>query len=159
MNILKLLAFKLLVPLTIFLQLGDAMAFFTKNTMFSAVQGTVTLNGVKLENAEVTQTYEWAWDNELVFAKTRSDSEGRFIFDRLEKSPGLSRFLPHEPVIIQTIKIIYLGNEHIAWKYTKHDYEEGGELGTNIIEITCELTDEPILQGDVYGICRFSKNK
>jgi hypothetical protein len=131
---------------------GDAMGFFGSNVLFSAVQGQVTLNGQPVSGAEVVRHYRWAWNKSEGNETVRTDAHGHFAFGAEKKSGGMSGLLPHEPVIFQEIVIRHDGREYIAWQYTKHNYDDRGELRGKAIDLLCELSQPAVDNGTYFGL-------
>lgn len=130
-----------------------AMSIFSENVMFSEVVGVVTLNNVPVSNVEVEQYYRWSWDDKKEVDNITTNENGVFKFEKKLKRGGVSTLIPHEPVIFQQITIKYNGNEYIAWQYTKHNYEENGELKGKQINMMCELSNKPVEHEGYVGIC------
>lgn len=129
------------------------MSIFGKNVLFSDVKGQVVLNGKPVSGAEVERSYEWAWNHSKGTEKTQTDQNGRFVFASITQSGGLSGLLPHEPVVFQEITIRHNGQEYVAWQYTKHNYENNGELKGKPLDLYCELSKAPTDNGNYFGIC------
>lgn len=134
-----------------------AVSIFSNNVMCSKVSGAVFLNGVPVENAEIERYYRWGWDDKKEVDKTNTDKNGGFELPLLEKSPGMSRLVPHEPVIFQQITINYKGETFIAWQHTKHNYDENGELKGSPLVFSCELSKKPEEHDGYVGICTINK--
>lgn len=124
--------------------------------LFSAVEGTVYLNGQPASGVEVEQAYHWHWKNEQRTVSTRTAADGTFSLPALTGQSFTSRFLPHEPVIGQRITLRHQGREHKAWVFTKHNYDALGEVAGRELVFRCELSDEPMAhpETETFGICR-----
>lgn len=133
-----------------------AMAFSNTLHLFSAVEGTVYLNGQPVSGVEVQQAYHWHWKNEQRTVSTRTDANGTFSLPAITGQSFTSRFLPHEPVIGQRITLRYQGREHKAWVFTRHNYDALGEVAGRELVFSCELSDEPVAhpETETFGICR-----
>lgn len=132
---------------------GSAMGLFTSLVLFSPVSGVVLKDGAPVEEAEIRQELR-LFDEKLPVQRALSDSSGRFHFAIVERRAGLSRIVPHEPVITQTIIITYAGKEYEAWIHTKNSYELNSELDGHPLRLQCELSREPDFEGKHYGICK-----
>jgi hypothetical protein len=132
-----------------------AMSLFSKLTIFSEVKGTISIGGKPVVGADVERAFHSTLRDEKQTDHATSDVTGRFSFPKIIRTPSLLGLLPHEPVIGQKITIRYLGKEYLAWQFTKHNYDDNGELAGKQIDITCELTNAPTNHGDVYGVCTF----
>lgn len=133
--------------------LERAMSFARNFFLFSEVQGVVLDKGKPVQDAEVERIYNWGWKDVTKQEKTTTDQEGRFHFNPVVESTFFGSILPHEPVITQKILIRYQGIDYKAWMFTKHNYEENGELNGRPIHLICNLDSEPSFKDDVFGIC------
>lgn len=131
------------------------MAFSKTYYLFSEVKGTVFLNGKPVQGAEVEQEYNWHWKKEKKSSTTTTDEQGRFSFPTITGKSISAGLLPHEPVIVQYLRIRHEDKEYQGWFHAKHNYEDLGELKGRPIRLKCELTDEPGPHPDIesYGIC------
>lgn len=130
------------------------MSFFDNYVMFSEVIGKISLNNVPVKNAQIERYYRWAWDDKKETDTAVTDENGKFRLPQLEKGSGLSRLLPHEPVIVQQIIIRHNGNEYVAWQHTKHNYDKNGELKGKPLLLHCDLSKKPEFnEDDYFGIC------
>jgi hypothetical protein len=132
---------------------GSAMGLFTRLVLFSPVHGVVLKNGVPVENAVVRQEVSF-FDEKIPPQRVSSDASGKFSFPAVERNAGLSRLVPHQPVIMQTILITHDGVEYEAWMHTKNSYEENSELDGRPLNLECDLVREPNYEGTHYGICK-----
>ena len=65
----------------------------------------------------------------MLQARDRHDrSRGRFHFDSIFRVFFLDQSCRMNLVITKKILIHYQGEDYKAWMYTKHNYEENGEL-------------------------------
>lgn len=123
--------------------------------MFSAVNGQVVQNGKPVAGAKVVRQYVWQWNDKKVVEEVSTDNSGNFSFKQATQSSFLTSIFPHEPVVSQDILIFHEDKKYEAWVFSKHNYDDNGELGKPI-NLICELTDKPgrHVSKDVYGICR-----
>jgi hypothetical protein len=134
---------------------GNAMGLLTRLVLFSEVHGTVLKDGVPVEGAEISQEVVWSDNKDEVPPRhTLSDKGGRFSFSVVERNPGVTRLVPHQPVILQKLLIRYDGVEYTAWRHTKNSYDENSELDGRPLNLACELSREPDFEGTHYGICK-----
>lgn len=117
------------------------MGFF-KRCLFSPIEGTVLLNGKPVENVKVIKEYDWANKNKEGKEITRTNSDGYFSFPALYDRSVFTSLMPHEPLVLQYIMFEHNGNEYLGWRYSKGNYEEGGELGKSPIKLVCDLSWE-----------------
>lgn len=144
----------MLVLLGLLLQ-GQAMAFTQTLYLFSEVKGTVLLDGQPVEGVEVKQEYHWHWKKEKKSSTITTDEQGRFSFPTVTGKSISADLPPHEPVIVQYLRIRHEGKEYQGWFHAKHNYENLGERKGRPIHLKCELTDEPGPHPDIdsYGTC------
>jgi hypothetical protein len=123
--------------------------------LFSEVHGTILDRGIPVPNAEIVQKVVWSDNPEDVKeARARSDADGRFHFDPVMGPAGLTRLIPHQPVILQRITIRHEGVDYPAWRHTKDTYENNSELDGKPLNLSCELSRSPDFDGTHYGICK-----
>ncbi|SDH22366.1 hypothetical protein SAMN05216588_103239 [Pseudomonas flavescens] len=134
---------------------GYAMAFSKTLYLFSEIEGTVLLGGQPVEGVEVEQEYHWHWKNEHRKNSVKSDANGRFHFPAVTGKSLTAGLMPHEPVIGQRITLRYQGKEHKGWVFTKHNYDDQGEVKGRPLTFTCELNSEPVAhpETETFGIC------
>ncbi|MCY4756712.1 DUF6795 domain-containing protein [Pelomonas aquatica] len=132
---------------------GHAMG---KMVLFSAVRGTVLRDGKPVAGATVEREFDWAWKSEKGKDATTTDAAGAFSLPAIVRSSFLGSFMPHEPLVKQTITIIHGGTSYKAWVLFKRDYDDNGELDGKPIVMTCRLGSEPRRRGEVFGICELS---
>ena len=131
------------------------MGFSSRLVLFSEVHGTVLNNGKPVLGAELVQQVVWSDNkNDVPPQQTSSDADGRFSFPMVERSAGVIRMVPHQPVILQKILIRYEGVEYTAWRHTKNTYDANSELDGKPLNLQCELSREPDFEGTHYGICK-----
>jgi hypothetical protein len=133
---------------------SKAMGGLSK-VMFSEVQGVVLKEGKPVAGAKVVREFIWAWNDASQRDEVTTDASGKFKFDLASRVSLITSIFPHEPVISQKIKIIHHGKVYIAWDFTKHDYDENGELDGKKINIKCELEKNEgyHINTSVWGIC------
>lgn len=123
--------------------------------MFSPVQGIVLQGGKPVSGAKVVREYSWAWNDAERKDEAVTDASGRFQFPLATKASLLTSIFPHEPVIHQKITIVHNGKEFLAWRFSKHNYDENGELRGKKIDLKCDLDNKKgfHINEDIYGIC------
>lgn len=123
--------------------------------LFSEVQGTVLLGGQPVEGVEIEQEYHWHWKNEHRKNNVKTTVDGRFHFPAVTAKSLTAGFIPHEPVVGQRITLRYQGKVHKGWVFTKHNYDDQGEVKGRALTFTCELNDEPVAhpETETFGIC------
>ncbi|HET7332958.1 DUF6795 domain-containing protein [Dyella sp.] len=131
------------------------MGVFDRVVLFSEVHGTVLKDGKPVEGAELIQKVLWS-ENEEKNPEQRAvtDAKGVFGFPKIERSAGLLRMIPAQPMMLQTIVIRYQGVEYIAWRYGKGSYDNNSELDGRPMNLVCELTRPPEHEGKHFGICK-----
>lgn len=147
---------KWLAPLGV---LGAILIFSTgshamgKMYLFSEVHGTVTHKGQPVQGAQLEREYRWAWKDEVGKDAAVTDAKGQFSFPSVVRSSILGSFLPHEPMVQQTILIKHQGQTYKAWMYDRGNYKDLGELKGKPIVLKCDL-DAPLShKSGIYGIC------
>lgn len=148
-----------LVALAVFWSFGlpevRAMGLFDRLVLCSEVHGTVLQGGQPVAGAELVQKVVWSDDpNEIPPQRTTTDATGAFRFPPVERSAGLRRMIPAQPMMLQTITIHVEGQEYLAWRYGKDSYDNRSELDGRPLNLVCELTHAPEHEGKHYGICK-----
>lgn len=116
----------------------SAMSIFGKKVcVFSAVSGTVVNNGEPIVNAIIKRTY--TWDGKDITDESKTDENGNFSFPVKHES-SVWAFFPHNPSIIQFIKINVDNNEYQAWGFQKGNYDVNGELDGKPMNLLCDLS-------------------
>ena len=133
------------------------MSIFDKKTLFSEVNGVVLKDGKPVANAEVTRYFHWHWKDRKSNESTTTNSQGEFHFDAVREKSVTASLMFHEPLVSQDIKIFVDGQEYKAWRFTKHDYEDNGELNGRAIKMKCALETEAYFKDEVFGICTLEK--
>ena len=131
--------FSLLIVLIIAFVGANAMSKNNKTCLFSAISGTITLNGEPVANARIKRVSGEHID------ETETDENGYFsmpsVFDT-SMSNAIRKFVPSQFVSPQTLYVYVDGIEHQILDAVKRREKEFSEsLGKSWI-VTCELTDE-----------------
>ncbi|MCS4236228.1 DUF4198 domain-containing protein [Stenotrophomonas sp. BIGb0135] len=132
------------------------MAFFSKTLyLFSEVHGTVLLNGQPVPGVEVAQDYHWHWGEQKRTTTVTTDAQGRFHFAEVTGTSWTANLLPHQPVIMQTITLRYLGKEYSGWSHGKDNYDRLGEVAGRPLQLVCDLADDAVARPELrtFGIC------
>ena len=124
-----------------------------KFCLFSAVEGVVLERGQPVPGAQIERSYSWTWKKQQGTDQASTDAQGRFQFPAIQGSSFFRGFLPHEPMVEQTILIHHGGKTYKAWMFDKRNYEQNGELAGKPIVLSCSLETEPRHSGKVFGIC------
>ena len=134
---------------------GTQMGKFDRLVLFSRVQGVVLDHGVPVPGAQLSQKIVWSDDDaENTEVRTHTDARGHFGFEAITHSAGITRLVPHAPMILQTIRISHAGQDYVAWKHGKQTYDDNSELGGKPILLVCDLSNAPEQVDYHYGICR-----
>lgn len=135
----------------------NAMAgLFGSNTLFSPVEGVVTIEGEPCVNARIVQTVRTSRSNEIS-AESVTDEYGRFSFDEVTEDRGLLSFLPSQFVANQRLFIFCENEEYIGWANTKMSPEINYESNGKPMSLVCDLSKKPE-EDDLYsGICRLKE--
>lgn len=121
--------------------------------LFSAVEGIVLSQGKPVSNAVLSRQFVWTWGKESGTDETRTNAAGEFTLPAIFRNSLTASFLPHQPLIEQTLLIKHQNREYKAWMFDKMDYQENSELGGKPIFLRCSLETEPSRKNGVYGIC------
>ena len=128
-----------------------------KNQMviFSELHGQVLVSGAPVASATVQRSWDWGLTGEKGLDETLTDERGHFRLPAINRRGGVMAWLPHEPFVEQTIRVINAGQTLDVWMLDKHNYRSGGELGAgkraDALAVTVIL-DSPIAHnGPVYG--------
>jgi hypothetical protein len=127
-----------------------------KMVLFSSVRGRVLLADKPVPDAAIEREFRWAWKEESGTDSATTDANGEFALPAIVRSSFLGSFLPHEPMVRQTILIKHSGKTYKAWMFDKGNYRDNGELQGRPIVLTCRLETEPQHHGEVYGICELA---
>ena len=134
----------------------NAMSKNNKTCLFSAISGTITLNGKPVANARIKRVSDEYID------ESKTDENGYFsmpsVFDT-SISNAIRKFVPSQFVSPQKIYVYVDGMEHQILDSVKRREKEFSEsLGKPWI-VTCELTDRPEvfeIDGNAfYTICKW----
>lgn len=131
------------------------MAFTKTLYLFSEVEGIVLQDGQPVEGAVVEQEYYWHWGDQRRTSTTLTDQNGHFHLPAVTGKSLTSQFFPHEPVIVQYLRIRHAGQSYKGWFHSKHNYDEKGEYGESPLRLQCDLRDKPGPHADIasFGIC------
>lgn len=133
---------------------AQAMAgIFGSNTLFSQVDGEVTLDGKPCASVKIQQKVFKANSDEIS-ASTVTDDNGVFRFDEISEKKGFFSFLPSEFVATQRLVITYEGQEYLAWAHTKRSPERNAEASPRPFSLVCDLSKPPEEDDKYIGICR-----
>jgi len=113
-----------------------------KDCLFSAISGTITLNGKPAAGAHVKRIAGKAHVEGEFTDETQTDEKGYFSMPAIWERNLLSRVFPMQFAVSQAILVVYEGEEHWVWVSTKFSKEENSEsLGKPLI-VQCELNSE-----------------
>lgn len=113
-----------------------------KDCLFSAISGTITLNGEPAAGAHVKRIAGKAHVEGEYTDDTFTDSNGYFSMPAIWERNLLSRVFPMEFAVAQGILVTYQEQEYWVWVSTKRSREENSEsLGKSLV-VQCELSSE-----------------
>ena len=117
-----------------------AMSFLnpTKSCVFSAVKARLTKNGQPLKGVTVIRRWTWHDAHE---DSTHTNANGEFSFPAVFEA-SVSRLLPVEFAVAQSLYIKGAGDEEMFWVNTKRKTDENSEYKGRPISLQCELTHE-----------------
>jgi hypothetical protein len=117
-------------------------AIFGSNTLFSEVDGVITLDGKPCVSAKIKQTVFKANSKEIT-TNNITDDNGYFRFEEVSENKGLLSFIPSEFVVTQRLIIAYDGTEYLGWAYTKRSSEQNSESSNKPFSLVCDLNTPP----------------
>lgn len=106
--------------------------------LFSAISGTITLDGKPVANAHLVRTGDR--DGPKV-DETVTDANGHFAFPAMYERT-ITKFLPQEFVASQQIIVHYKEQEFEMWSAVKRQPEENVESRGKPLVVKCELNAE-----------------
>lgn len=120
-----------------------------KVCLASEMKATVTYEGKPATGAVVTRVVNF--NNKDYTTETRTDEAGRFVLPALYDRT-LWKHTPFETRMWQTVNIVYRGESHLGLELSKQNFDEDGELNSQVriergmttfvpYQFTCELTD------------------
>lgn len=112
-----------------------------KDCLFSAISGTITLNGEPAVGAHVTRVAGKAHVEGEFTDETFTDEEGYFSMPAIWERNLLSRVFPMEFVVPQEIVVEYKGVQYDIWSSVKRTREENSESHGKPLIVQCELSD------------------
>lgn len=121
--------------------------------LFSAISGTITLDGKPVANARLVRTgdREGAKVDETV-----TDENGYFAFLPMYERT-ITKFLPQEFVASQLIIVHHNGKQYAMWSGVKRKKEENTEARGQPLVVTCELNQDEnlkIVEGSpIHSLC------
>ena len=125
---------------------------FAKACLYSEVSGVVTLHGKPVAGAEIIRKAWWP-DEKLHTDTTTTDAQGAFHFAPMFVFSLIHQYIALEPVIEQSMLIRFQGKEYPAWHGHKRDFDIRNEFEDNKPRtLICELTEEPIMKGEKFGL-------
>ena len=113
-----------------------------KDCLFSAISGTITLNGEPAAGAHVKRIAGKAHVEGEFTDETFTDSNGYFSMPAIWERNLLSRVFPMEFVVPQEIVVSYEGEEYDIWTSIKRSREENSESLGKPLVVQCELASE-----------------
>lgn len=138
--------------------IGDSAMAFGKDTLFSAVAGTVTNNGKPVTGARIVAEARTGGDKRHT-QETTTDASGRFSLKAIERGRGLLGFLPKQFSAGQKLFIVHEGKEHVGWSFSKSSPEALSETNGRDFVLECDLTNDDggSREDGYWGICRLVK--
>lgn len=106
--------------------------------LFSAISGTITLDGKPVVNARLVRTGDR--DGPYV-DETVTDENGDFEFPPMFERT-VTRFLPQEFVALQKIIVSHNNKDYRIWSSVKRRPEENVESRGKPLVVSCELNSE-----------------
>lgn len=136
------------------LVLGATGVFAATYVMASALQGVLVDGaGQPAADVPVTRRWTWAWNGRTGSDRTVTDAQGRFAFEEVSVSPGLTGRLPHAPGIGIEITAELPDGALTLLDLKKRNYDADGELDGKPFRIRCRTDLEPDARGFFWGTC------
>jgi len=132
---------------------GRAMSNNSRIVLFSEVAGVVTRDGAPVEGAEIVQKVLYKSADEVPEVTSLTGVDGKFSFAEISR-PKPRRWLPGEITITQSIVIHVDGVQYEGWHHGKKGDEANTELEGRPFRLVCDLSSEPDVEGNHFGICR-----
>jgi hypothetical protein len=115
--------------------------FLTTLFLCSSMQGVVVHQGQPISDATVIREVRWSWGKESYHDVVQTDQEGRFAFKEITHDAFWAPWVPHEPIVRQTITIEWQGKRYPAYFHDKGNYDAGGEFGQERLHFRCDLSE------------------
>jgi hypothetical protein len=136
---------------------GDrSMGLTSERVLFSQVGGVVTKDGKPVAGAEIEQTVLYKEEGRIPQTSVVSDDKGKFAFAQVSVNEG-PKLLPGEVSVSQRLVIRYKGQEFEGWNHGKKGKEANTESNGKPLRLVCELSNEPGVAGNSFGICRLQE--
>ena len=131
------------------MSLGEA----GKVCLFSAMSGTITLDGKPVANARLVRTGD---RDGAIVDETHTDKNGYFEFPAMFERT-ITKFLPQEFVASQEVIVHYQNKQYEMWSAVKRKKEENVESRGKPLVVTCELNAEQSLimvnDSPIHSLC------
>lgn len=134
-------AFFVFIVLVIVFVGASAVSKNNKTCLFSAISGTITLNGKPVGNARIKRVSDERVD------ESKTDENGYFTMPSIFANPifsFISRFIPGQFVSPQKLYVYVDGMEYQLLEGIKRKENELSESRGRTWVISCELSDDPI---------------
>ncbi|WP_206950664.1 carboxypeptidase-like regulatory domain-containing protein [Trinickia acidisoli] len=129
------------------------MGAFDRLVLFPEVSGVVLKDGKPVVGAELVQKAVWSLrEDKNPVQRTITGADGAFRFPAIQRAAWLRRLIASQPMVHQTITIRDEGVEYLAWMHGKDSYDPNTELDGKRLNLMCELTRSPEMEGTHYGI-------
>ena len=119
-----------------------AASHMGKDCLFSAISGTITLNGEPAAGAHVKRTAGKAHVEGEFTDETFTDENGYFAMPAIWERNLLSRVFPMEFAVPQEIYVDYKGEEYLVWVSVKQKRSENSESRGKPLVVECELNSD-----------------
>lgn len=132
---------KIIVSLVLLIFSYGVYAMAIKQCLFSEMTGVVTFEGKPAAGVKLVRMVNLDKD---VFDETVTDDEGNFHFPAIFRTSLLSKILPMEFVVYQSITAHVKGNEIEMWSGTKRSPEENAESKGKALIVECNLSQPEV---------------
>lgn len=132
-----------------------SMGNIGKVCLFSAMSGTITLDGKPVVNAKLVRTAD---RDGAKTDETMTDENGYFQFPAMFERT-ITKFLPQEFVVSQKVVLYFDEQEYEIWWGIKRKPEENIESRGKPLVVNCELSNSNasvmIDASSFHGLCRW----
>lgn len=128
---------KIFISLLLFIFSYGAWAVSVKQYLFSDMTGVVNLEGQPVAGVKLVRMVDY---NKKEYDETVTDKEGRFHFPTVARTSILSKVLPTEFIVLQSITAHHNDKEYEMWSGTKTSPKENAESQGKPLIVECELS-------------------
>lgn len=115
---------------------------FKKIVYCSPIEGQIHWQGKPLTGLKVTRLLRsGGFENDEYQDHVQTNAQGQFQFETVAERRFLRPdLLSANPHVSQVLEVIYEGQPHTIWSYSKQDFDLGTESDEGIVRINCDLS-------------------